>query len=55
MKCSGLDAFQLFGHQGNVKLSQLDAVSLPFLLTLAQMYIFRGWKTETFSLHTQAG
>lgn len=55
MKCFGPAAFRLFGHRGNMKLSQLDAVSLIFLLTLAEKYIFWGWKTEMFSLHTQVG
>lgn len=55
MKCFGPAAFQLFGHQGNVKLSQLDALSLLFLLTLAQKYLFWDWKTEMFSLQIQVG
>lgn len=55
MKCFGPAAFRLFGHQGNTKLSRLDPVSLLFLLTLAQKYIFQTWKIEMFSLHTQVG
>lgn len=55
MKSFGPAAFWLFGHEGNMKLSQLDAASLLFLLTLAQTCIFWGWKTEMFSLHTQVG
>lgn len=49
----GPAAFWLFGHEGNMKLSQLNAVRRLFLLTLAQKYIFLDWKTEMFSLHTQ--
>lgn len=55
MKCFGPVAFQLFGHQGNVKLSQFDALSLLFLLTLAQKYLFWDWKTEMFFLQIEVG